>query len=70
MQPYTKFRLQRDAWFVVLFAGAVVVMSATNLWLRAAALMVVIASTAGWVFAAEDWRYRDVREYLKREGVL
>ena len=69
MLPYNKMRLWKGLWLFVACVGMATV-AALPVPLNMLGCLVLAVGVGEWVAVDEEWKYRDVREYLRREGFL
>ncbi len=69
MLPYNKMRLMKALWLLVACAGITTV-AALPVPLNMLGCLVLAIGVGEWVAVDEEWKYRAVREYLRREGFL
>lgn len=70
MLPYNKMRLMTFLCLCVCAIGGALSMASPAKWGRAIGICLIALGASEYGRRDEEWKYRDVRDYLRREGLL
>jgi hypothetical protein len=69
--PYTKYRIKKYFWLAMIFASSAIGLRHRGEWLICASMFCgAVAASYEYGVVCENWRFKDVAEYLRKNGYL